>query len=181
MNVLFEIFISFFKVGMFSFGGGLAALPLIAEELVTNRAWLTMSELTDLVSIAQMTPGPIAINSSTFVGLRLAGAPGAIVATLGCIVPSIIYITILYKLYKKYNNLAIMQTILKYLRAAIIALIASAGLKIFINVIDLDGAINYIGIVMFVISFIAIRKTKLSPVKIMMSCGIIGIIVFSIL
>ena len=85
-----QLFLSFIQVGIFSFGGGYAAMPLIQSQVVTNHRWLTMSEFTDLITISQMTPGPIAVNSATFVGLKIAGVFGAVVATFGCILPSCI-------------------------------------------------------------------------------------------
>ena len=84
---IFELFLSFVQVGLLSIGGGYAAIPLIQSETVTRHAWLTMHEFTDLVTIAEMTPGPIAINSATFVGIRVAGIPGMFAATVGCILP----------------------------------------------------------------------------------------------
>ena len=83
--IYLQLFLSFLQVGMFSVGGGYAAMPLIQSQVVEQHGWLTMQEFTDLITIAEMTPGPIAVNSATFVGLRIAQAPGAIIATLGCI------------------------------------------------------------------------------------------------
>jgi chromate transporter len=89
---------------MFSFGGGYAAMPLIQQQVVTVHHWLTMSQFTDLVTISAMTPGPIAINSATFVGIRIAGFWGAVVATFGCILPSCIIVSVLAFVYRKYKN-----------------------------------------------------------------------------
>lgn len=83
--IYLQLFFSFLQIGMFSFGGGYAAMPLIQGQVVTLHGWLTISEFTDLITISQMTPGPIAVNSATFVGMKIAGIPGAIVATAGCI------------------------------------------------------------------------------------------------
>ena len=96
--IYLQLFISFLQVGMFSFGGGYAAMPLIQGQVVTLHQWLSMEEFTDLITISQMTPGPIAVNSATFVGIKIAGIPGAIVATLGCILPSCMIVTLLAKL-----------------------------------------------------------------------------------
>ena len=85
MTQLLMLFWSFFQVGLFSFGGGMASLPLIQEQVVDTHAWLTLSEFSDLVTIAEMTPGPLAVNAATFVGIRIAGIPGALLATFGCI------------------------------------------------------------------------------------------------
>ena len=105
MRLLWELFWSFFQIGLFSFGGGYASMPLIQNQVVTIRGWLTLTELADMITISQMTPGPIAINSATFVGTRLAGLPGAIVATLGCVIPSSMVVLTLAFLYYKYKEL----------------------------------------------------------------------------
>ena len=130
--VYIKLFLSFFQVGLFSFGGGFAALPLIQDQVVDVNKWLTLAEFTDLITISQMTPGPIAINAATFVGIRIAGVLGAIISTLGCILPSCIIVSLLGWLYFKYKNLPLMQGILGGLRPAVVALIASAGLSILI-------------------------------------------------
>ena len=131
--IYLQLFWSFLQIGLFSFGGGYAAMPLIQEHVVTTHQWLSMSEFTDLITISQMTPGPIAINSATFVGIKIAGIPGAAVATLGCILPSCIIVTLIAKLYLKYRNMAMLQGILNSLRPAVVAMIASAGISILIT------------------------------------------------
>ena len=87
-----ELFWSFFQIGLFSIGGGYAAMPLIQHQVVDVHPWLTMSQFADIMTIAEMTPGPIAVNSATFVGIQVAGIPGAIIATLGCILPTCIIV-----------------------------------------------------------------------------------------
>lgn len=94
--IYLELFLSFLQIGLFSFGGGYAAMPLIQGQVVNGHHWLSMTEFTDLITISQMTPGPIAVNSATFVGIRIAGIPGALVATLGCILPSCLIVTLLH-------------------------------------------------------------------------------------
>ena len=88
--IYLRLFLSFLQIGAFSFGGGYAALPLIRHQVVEANGWLQLSEFTDLITISQMTPGPIAVNSATFVGLKVAGIPGAVICTLGCVLPSCI-------------------------------------------------------------------------------------------
>jgi len=128
--ILLKLFWSFFQIGMFSIGGGMAAMPLIQNQVVNLHHWLTLTEFTDLITIAEMTPGPIAINSATFVGIRIAGIPGAIVATIGCIFPSCVIVSLLAWIYFKFKELTVVQGILSGLRPTIVALIASAGLSI---------------------------------------------------
>ena len=110
--IYLQLFLSFLQIGMFSFGGGDAAMPLIQGQVVTAHHWLSMEEFTDLITISQMTPGPIAINSATFVGTKIAGTGGALAATFGCILPSCIIVTCIARLYLKYRNLALLQGIL---------------------------------------------------------------------
>ena len=104
--IYLQLFLSFLQVGMFSIGGGYAAMPLIQSQVVEKYAWLTMSEFTDLITIAEMTPGPIAVNSATFVGIRIAGLPGAVIATFGCIFPSCIIVSLLAYIYYRYKNVS---------------------------------------------------------------------------
>ena len=128
--IYLQLFLSFLQIGLFSFGGGYAAMPLIQEQVVTRYGWLSMAEFTDLITISQMTPGPIAVNSATFVGIRIAGVPGALVATFGCILPSCILVTAIARLYLKYRNMSVLQGVLGSLRPAVVAMIASAGISI---------------------------------------------------
>ena len=109
MTVLLELFWSFFQIGLFSVGGGYAAMPLIQHQVVDLHGWMTMQEFIDIITISQMTPGPIAINSATFVGIQIAGLPGAIIATLGCVFPSCVIVLTLAWVYFRYRNLSVVQ------------------------------------------------------------------------
>lgn len=122
--IYLQLFFSFLQVGLFSFGGGYAAMPLIQEQIVTKHGWLNMVELSDLISISQMTPGPIAINSATFVGNKIAGITGALVATAGCILPSCIIVMSIAYIYLKNQNNQVVQEVLQSLHPAVIAMIA---------------------------------------------------------
>ena len=102
--IYLQLFFSFLQIGALSFGGGYAAMPLIQEQVVTMHGWISMETFSNLVTIAEMTPGPIAVNSATFVGTRIAGPGGAVVATLGCILPSCIIVTLLAYIYTKYRE-----------------------------------------------------------------------------
>ncbi len=128
--IYLQLFLSFLQVGMFSVGGGYAAMPLIQSQVVEQHGWLTMQEFTDLITIAEMTPGPIAVNSATFVGLRIAQVPGAIIATLGCITPALFFVSLLSYIYRKYKDISLLQSVLACLRPVIVALIFGAGLSI---------------------------------------------------
>lgn len=178
---MLQLFWSFFQIGMFSIGGGMAAMPLIQNQVVDLHNWLSLTEFTDLITIAEMTPGPIAINSATFVGIRIAGVPGALIATLGCILPSCIIVSLLAWVYFKYKELTLIQGILEGLRPAVVALIASAGLSIFTLAIWGKGgfsinvqSINYISLLLFSVAVLILRKWKPNPVFVMVGSGIIG-------
>ena len=168
--IYLQLFWSFIQIGMFSFGGGYAAMPLIQGQVVNTHEWLTMTEFTDLITISQMTPGPIAVNSATFVGMKIAGIPGAVVAT------------ILAKLYLKYRNLDTLQGILYSLRPAVVSMIASAGVLILVTAFWGSGIINIDGIkwdmvLIFAISVVLLRKTKWNPVFVMILAGVLKVLV----
>ena len=178
-----SLFLSFLQVGMFSIGGGYAAIPLIQSQVVGLHHWLSLSEFTDLVTIAEMTPGPIAVNSATFVGTRIAGLPGALVATLGCILPSCLIVSLLAYVYYKYKEMGALQSVLSSLRPAVVALIASAGLSI-LGLVVFSGATptlsaaNWVGISLFAGAFFVLRKLKWNPILVMSLCGVLGLVLF---
>ncbi len=174
--IYLKLFWAFFRIGLFSFGGGYAALPLISEQVVEHNSWLTMAQFTDLLTISQMTPGPIALNASTFVGTQVAGILGAIVATLGCITPSFIIVLLLAFLYYKYKNLTAMQNILFGLRPAVVSLIASAGIGILLTALGLPDSLDYLSVGILVIAFIWLRAKKPNPILVISISGLIGLI-----
>ena len=130
--IYLELLWSFFQIGLFSIGGGYAAMPLIQNQVVDVHSWLTMTQFADIMTIAEMTPGPIAINSATFVGIQTAGIPGAIIATIGCVLPSCMIVMTLAYIYYRFRGLNMVQGILAMLRPAVVAMIASACLSLMI-------------------------------------------------
>lgn len=186
--IYLQIFWSMFQIGLFSIGGGYVAIPLIQHQIVELHSWLTATEFTDIITIAEMTPGPIAINSATFVGIRVAGIPGAIVATMACVLPSCVIVIVLAKIYYKYRSLNAIQYVLSGLRPAIVAMIASAGLGIVLlaffanSTISLSTAnVNYISIAIFTLGLFILRKWKVSPMYIMGGAGVVGLVAYAIL
>ncbi len=176
--IYFRLFLAFLQVGLFSVGGGYAAIALIREQVVDINSWLSMAEFSDLTSIAEMTPGPIAVNAATFVGIRIAGFPGALIATAGCIAPSVIISSLLAFIYYKYKGAKTLQSILKSIRPATIGLILSAGISllqyaIFKNGVTTFSSLDLISVFIFILAFILLRKTKLSPIPIMLLSGVI--------
>lgn len=176
-----QLLLSFLQIGALSFGGGYAAMPLIQEQIVTRHAWLSMSEFGDLVTIAEMTPGPIAVNAATFVGTKIGGVPGALIATAGCILPACILVTLIAKLYLKYRTLAVLQSVLGSLRPAVVAMIASAGVLILLNAFwggtIVLSSTNWMMVAIFAGSFLLLRKTKLSPIAVMVLAGVVNLTV----
>ncbi len=174
--IYLQLFLSFIQVGLFSIGGGYAAIPLIESQVVTNHAWLTMSEFTDLVTIAEMTPGPIAVNSATFVGIRIGGILGAVIATFGCILPSLFLVSILAFVYYKYRSADFMQKILKVIRPVVVSLIAAAGIRILMNVAGFGDSMDWKGVTLFAVALVSMKTTKINPILIMVACGVVYLI-----
>jgi len=179
--IFLKLFWSFFQVGLFSIGGGMASIPLIQNQVVDINGWLTQTQFADLIVISEMTPGPIAINSATFVGIQIAGPLGAVAATLGSITPSCIIVSILAMIYNKYKDMNIIQGVLGGLRPAVVALIASAGLSILIMAFWGEGgfstdirSLNVISVVLFAASLFALRKWKPNPVYVILLSGAVG-------
>ena len=123
--IFLELFYTFFTIGLFTFGGGYAMLPLIQEKVLAN-GWMEMEELTNFVAISESTPGPFAINISTYVGAETAGVPGALCATLGVVLPSFLIILIVAKIYVRFKSSKAVSGTLFGLRAAVVGLLAAA-------------------------------------------------------
>jgi chromate transporter len=180
--IYLELLWSFIQIGLLSFGGGYAALPLIQLQVVDIKGWLTLQEFTDVVTISQMTPGPIALNAASFIGTRLAGPLGSIVATFGDVLPAIVIVLALAWFYYRYRSLKLMQGALSGLRPAVVALIASAGLSILLTVLfgsnvfppDL-GSIGLYALILFIAGFTVIRIRKINPLIMILGCGVLTV------
>lgn len=176
--IYLELFFSFLQIGMFSFGGGYAAMPLIQEQVVSLHKWLSQGEFVDLVTISQMTPGPIAVNAATFVGSKVAGIGGSLVATFGCIFPSCILVTGLAWLYLRYRSLTLLQGVLETLRPAVVAMIATAGISVVCTAFWGNGQrfrltnLKPDAVVLFTGAIFLLKKKRLNPVLVMVLCSI---------
>ena len=183
--MLLDLFFSFLQIGLFSVGGGYAAIPLIQSQIVERLHLLTLAEFSDLITIAEMTPGPIAINSATFVGMRCAGIHGALVCTLGCMLPSFCICLILAWVYYRYRSVSGVQIVLGALRPAVVALIAAAGLSILL--LGVFGAgmdalrlsdFRVIEALLFAACLFLLRRWKVSPVGIILGSGVVGTLLY---
>ena len=183
--LLLKLFFAFIQVGMFSVGGGYAAIPLIQEQIVNIYGLMSMEEFSDLITVAEMTPGPISINSATFVGMRLAGIPGVLLCSIGCIIPSCCICLTLAHFYYKYRTVSGVQVVLGSLRPAVVALIGSAGASILmLGLFQTDiknvvlGNIRLVELGIFVIALFILRKFKVSAISIILGSGVIGTLIY---
>ena len=168
--VYWKLFWSFFQIGLFSIGGGYAAMPLIQHQVV------------------ELTPGPIAINAATFVGTRVGGVSGALISTLGCIFPSCVIVLLLSYFYYKYRQLTLMQGILSGLRPAVVAMIASAGLSLVLlaffgsdQLLPILQNTDFIAVGIFAASLLVLRKWKPNPIYVMLGAGAAGLLLYSVI
>ncbi len=186
--IYLELFWNFLQIGLLSIGGGYAALPLIQERVVENNHWLTMETFADLITISEMTPGPIAINSATFVGMQIAGIPGAIAATIGFVLPPFIIVITMAYFYNRFLSSIVMDGILMGIRPIVIALIGSAGLSItftvlwnqskLIGVINSFKDINIFSLVLFLGSIAFLRRFKPNPILVILGCGVLSVLCY---
>lgn len=177
--ILWQLFLSFAQIGLFSIGGGYAAIPLIQSQAVEVHGWLTAEQFMDLATIAEMTPGPIALNAASFVGIQVAGIAGAVIATLGCILPSLVIVSGLSWIYGRYRRLPMLQSVLGFLRPAVVALIAAAGINMLLQAVcggrSLSG-FRPVAALLFAAAFLALRRFKWSPILVMALCGAAGLV-----
>ncbi|MFW6270540.1 MAG: chromate transporter [Bacillota bacterium] len=172
MNVIINLYLSFFKIGLFGFGGGYAMISLIQQELTQN-GWLKLNEFVDIIAIAQMTPGPIAINSATFVGFKTSGIFTAFITTVGVVTPSFILVLTLAYFYEKINDSDFMLLVMKYLRVTVIGLILIAAFGIARN-----ESFNMINSIIFLVVFLVMVKTDINPILVILLSGLTGILIF---
>ena len=171
MKELLLLFLAFAKVGVCTFGGGYAMLPILQREIVEKRQWATNEELMDYYAIGQCTPGIIAVNTATFIGGKRKGVPGALLATLGVVTPSVIIITIIAAFVKNFQHIEAVQWAFEGIRAAVVALIASAVLKLGKKALVDVGAVA----IFLIVAALAI-VTDLSPVIFVVAAGAVGLL-----
>lgn len=175
--ILIQLFIAFFQVGLLGFGGGYAILAYLKDILVHQNGWLDITGYTDLLTLSQMTPGPISINAATFVGMKMAGVPGAVVATVAFVLPTFAITLILAAIYYKYKNLSGMQLVLSALRPAMIALIVSVAYDLVGLLIDGQVIFKFM---LLSFALYMVKQKKSNPIMVMLLAGIINVVVYSV-
>ena len=171
MNCYLEMFKSFFKIGAFTIGGGYAMLPLIEKEVVDKKQWIEKEEYLDMIALAQSAPGPIAVNTSVFVGYKVAGLPGAIITTLGTILPSFIIILIVASFFMGIKDNAVIERIFKGVRPAVVALIAAPVINL-----SKSAKINRYTVIIPIFVAVLVAFVKITPIVIIILAVIGGII-----
>lgn len=189
--IFLQLFYTFFKIGLFGFGGGYAMLSMIQGEVVTRYGWLTAQEFTDIVAISQMTPGPIGINSATYVGYTTLveagysagiGILGSCIATFAVVLPSFILMLTISKFFLKYQKHPAVEAVFSGLRPAVVGLLASAAL-VLMNAENFgsptDDTYSFIiSCIIFVVAFIGTKKYKLNPIGMIVACGLAGLLLY---
>ena len=171
--IYLQLFISFFKIGAFSFGGGYAMLPLLEKEVIKTHGWMNAREFVDIFAISEMTPGPIAVNAATFLGYKVGGVLGSAVATLSVILPSFIVISLIFISLNKFKNSPYVDMIFTGIRPIVLGLIAAAGVMVAkTSFVDFKSVIIGFG-VFYLVSF-----KKLSPIIGIVGAGILGLILY---
>ena len=172
MQILYKLFLAFFKVGLFTFGGGYAMLPMLQREIVDHHGWVTEEEVLDYYAIGQCTPGVIAVNTATFVGTKIKGALGGAVATIAVVCPSLIIITLISSVLKNFSEFEVVQHAFSGIRVAVGVLIVGSVWKLYRK--GVKGALSN-GI--FAASLLLVALLDLSPVWIVLAAVLLGVIV----
>ena len=187
MMIFLELFYTFLKIGLFSFGGGYGMLSVIQGEVVTRHGWLSAAEFTDIVAVSQMTPGPIGINSATYVGYTAvlnSSAPewlavmGSLVASFAVMLPSIVLMLVVSRFFMKYSKHGSVEAVFKGLRPAVVGLIASAALLLMTEEnfgSPTETPLQFgVSVALFVAAFVAMKFFKVSPILILILAGVFG-------
>ena len=176
MDILLKLLFTFFKIGLFSFGGGYAMIPFMQREIIEKHQWLSSSEFVDIIGISQMTPGPVSVNSATFVGYKVGGVVGSIFATLGITVISFILVSIASKAIDKFKESKYLKAALLGMRPVLIALIINA----FISLAK-DAYVDVKSIIVTLIVGGCLFSIKIHPIVIIVLAGLLGIIFWGII
>lgn len=172
MQVIY-LLVAFVKIGTFSFGGGYAMIPLLEREIIARHGWLTLREFIDIVAISQMTPGPVAINAATFVGYKVAGLAGAMAATAGVVLPSLVLILLLSFYLWNMRGLVLVRQFLDGLRPAVLALIAAAAWFV-----ARESILDYRSLFIAALVLVAVVRARLHPILALGMAAVLGLFLY---
>ena len=175
---MFRLFLTFFKIGLFTFGGGYAMLPLLQDEIVRRNRWASDEELMDYYSVGQCTPGIIAVNVATFIGYKLHGWFGSVMATVAIILPSFIIMLILAKLMSRFKDNPYVESVMKYLRLVVVGLIAAAALLLVTPESFGENCADWRSWIIFIVAFAATKWLKMHPILMICVAAVVGIIIY---
>ncbi len=190
--IYLDLFLTFLKIGLFSFGGGYGMIPLIERELASN-SWLTVQEFVDIISISEMTPGPIAINAATFIGYKMGGIPGALAATTGVVIPSLVIILVVYYYFTRFQQSLIVKQTICIIKPIVLALIIQAAIFVAGNTFIVEGkeirdllnsfslsslieVFNPVTIIITALSLLALLLSRIHPIIVILGAGVLGVI-----
>ncbi len=173
MGTLIKLFISFLKIGAFSFGGGYAMLPLIEEEIIHTHGWLTATEFIDVLAISEMTPGPIAINSATFLGYRVGGVLGSMTATFAVVLPSFIVMSLIFHFITKFKDSPYVDWIFKGIRPVVLGLIAAAAVSV-----GKSAFVDIKAVIISIVIFVLVTFKKFNPILAIILAGALGVLLY---
>ncbi len=178
-SVQFLICFEFFKIGLFTFGGGLASLPFLYE-IMDKYHWFNEFQLSQLIAISNLTPGPIGLNMATYCGYNILNIKGALLSSFSLILPMLVITSFVFKLYKKFFENKLSNKILYILRPTSCALILAVGVKLFYNLIINKGNIDYLGLTLLLVLFLLTFKIKKDPLIYIFISAVFGFIVYCI-
>lgn|SRR5690554_6167089 len=170
---LIDLFLAFCRIGLMAFGGGYAMIPLMRTEFIITRQWLTQGEFIDIIAIAEMTPGPIAVNSATYIGYKVAGVLGSAVATLGLVTPSLLIVLVIAALFQQYRFSPLVKAIIAGIKPAVIALIFTAVL-----VLGRSVLVEFKALLIALIAFLLLITGRMRPLPVIGLSALLGLLLY---
>jgi len=179
MLLYIDLFLSFMKIGLLTYGGGYSVIPLITETAIRQKQWLTTVEMADMIPLSEISPGPFSLNCSTYVGMKIAGPLGSVIASLGFLFPSLVISLILAKLLIKLNSFKSTDNVFKTLNACILAVLLQSAVQVFTGSVIPGEQIDWIALAICAVCFVMMFKYKISPILVMIGSCVAGIIIYS--
>lgn len=173
-----DLFFTFCMIGLLTYGGGYSALPLIENAVVIQKGWMTPEELADMISISEISPGPFSLNCSTFVGMKTAGWPGAVISTAGFLLPSAVVVLVMAVLLRRFRQSRRLREVLNVLNACIVSVLLNSAVHFFINTSGIGGNIDWIALSVFACAFLLLFRFRVNPLWVMAGSAVLGLILY---